>query len=279
MEINMKKKASKIYLFLFLLMVLIVCLVPMLWMILSSLKTKKELIQKPWAMPAQIQWENYVKAWEKANFPALIKNSIVITGFSVLLMLIFAAMIAFAITRYKLKVGKITLMYILIGQTISMGMIIFPVVILLRKLNLDVGHLGLILTYTAAGLPFAVFVMQGFFSGIPNELYESAEIDGASEPILFSRIAVPLAKPSIAAVMLFQFLWVWNEFVLAFTVIREQTDRTIIVGLYSVVNGVLSTDYVTAFAGTVIVCIPIIVIYLIFQKYLIQGLIAGAVKG
>ena len=279
MEINMKKKASKIYLFLFLLMVLIVCLVPMLWMILSSLKTKKELIQKPWAMPAQIQWENYVKAWEKANFPALIKNSIVITGFSVLLMLIFAAMIAFAVTRYKLKVGKITLMYILIGQTISMGMIIFPVVILLRKLNLDVGHLGLILTYTAAGLPFAVFVMQGFFSGIPNELYESAEIDGASEPILFSRIAVPLAKPSIAAVMLFQFLWVWNEFVLAFTVIREQTDRTIIVGLYSVVNGVLSTDYVTAFAGTVIVCIPIIVIYLIFQKYLIQGLIAGAVKG
>lgn len=279
MEINMKKKASKIYLFLFLLMVLIVCLVPMLWMILSSLKTKKELIQKPWAMPAQIQWGNYVKAWEKANFPALIKNSIVITGFSVLLMLIFAAMIAFAITRYKLKVGKITLMYILIGQTISMGMIIFPVVILLRKLNLDVGHLGLILTYTAAGLPFAVFVMQGFFSGIPNELYESAEIDGASEPILFSRIAVPLAKPSIAAVMLFQFLWVWNEFVLAFTVIREQTDRTIIVGLYSVVNGVLSTDYVTAFAGTVIVCIPIIVIYLIFQKYLIQGLVAGAVKG
>lgn len=279
MEIDMKKKASKIYLFLFLLMVLIVCLVPMLWMILSSLKTKKELIQKPWAMPAQIQWENYVKAWEKANFPALIKNSIVITGFSVLLMLIFAAMIAFAITRYKLKVGKITLMYILIGQTISMGMIIFPVVILLRKLNLDVGHLGLILTYTAAGLPFAVFVMQGFFSGIPNELYESAEIDGASEPILFSRIAVPLAKPSIAAVMLFQFLWVWNEFVLAFTVIREQTDRTIIVGLYSVVNGVLSTDYVTAFAGTVIVCIPIIVIYLIFQKYLIQGLVAGAVKG
>lgn len=279
MEINMKKKASKIYLFLFLLMVLIICLVPMLWMILSSLKTKKELIQKPWAMPAQIQWGNYVKAWEKANFPALIKNSIVITGFSVLLMLIFAAMIAFAITRYKLKVGKITLMYILIGQTISMGMIIFPVVILLRKLNLDVGHLGLILTYTAAGLPFAVFVMQGFFSGIPNELYESAEIDGASEPILFSRIAVPLAKPSIAAVMLFQFLWVWNEFVLAFTVIREQTDRTIIVGLYSVVNGVLSTDYVTAFAGTVIVCIPIIVIYLIFQKYLIQGLVAGAVKG
>lgn len=275
----MKKKASKICLFLFLLMVLIVCLVPMLWMILSSLKTKKELIQKPWAVPAQIQWGNYVKAWEKANFPVLIKNSIVITGFSVLLMLVFAAMIAFAITRYKLKVGKITLMYILIGQTISMGMIIFPVVILLRKLNLDVGHLGLILTYTAAGLPFAVFVMQGFFSGIPNELYESAEIDGASEPILFSRIAVPLAKPSIAAVMLFQFLWVWNEFVLAFTVIREQTDRTIIVGLYSVVNGVLSTDYVTAFAGTVIVCIPIIIIYLIFQKYLIQGLVAGAVKG
>jgi multiple sugar transport system permease protein/raffinose/stachyose/melibiose transport system permease protein/N-acetylglucosamine transport system permease protein len=194
-------------------------------------------------------------------------------------MLILASMIAFAVTRYHLAFGRVVLTYILVGQTISLGMIIFPVVILLREMHLASGHAGLILTYIAGGLPFAVFVMQGFFAGIPHELYESAEIDGANEWILFSKIALPLAKPSIAAVMLFQFMWVWNEFVLAFTVIRDKANRTIIVGLYSVVNGVLATDYVTAFAGTVIVCLPIIAIYLLFQRYLIQGLMTGAVKG
>lgn len=275
----MRKKGSKLFLGLFLLLVFLICMVPMLWMLVSSLKTRRELLTNPWEMPKTLQWGNYVKAWEKADFPMLIRNSVVITGFSVLFMLILASMIAFAVTRYHLASGRAVLAYILVGQTISLGMIIFPVVMLLRKMHLASGHAGLILTYIAGGLPFAVFVMQGFFAGIPHELYESAEIDGANEWILFSKIALPLAKPSIAAVMLFQFMWVWNEFVLAFTVIRDKANRTIIVGLYSVVNGVLATDYVTAFAGTVIVCLPIIAIYLLFQRYMIQGLMTGAVKG
>lgn len=275
----MRGKSSKLFLRLFLLLVFLICMVPMLWMLVSSLKTRRELLTNPWGLPKTLQWGNYVKAWEKADFPTLIRNSVVITGFSVLFMLILASMIAFAVTRYHLAFGRVVLTYILVGQTISLGMIIFPVVILLREMHLASGHAGLILTYIAGGLPFAVFVMQGFFAGIPHELYESAEIDGANEWILFSKIALPLAKPSIAAVMLFQFMWVWNEFVLAFTVIRDKANRTIIVGLYSVVNGVLATDYVTAFAGTVIVCLPIIAIYLLFQRYLIQGLMTGAVKG
>ena len=135
------------------------------------------------------------------------------------------------------------------------------------------------MTYAAGGLPFAVFVLQGFFAGIPYELYEAGEIDGAGEFKIFTNIAIPLAKPALATVLLYQFMWVWNEFVLAFTIVSRPEKRTIIAGLYSVVNGYLNTDYVTAFAGAMFVCIPIIIIYLIFQKYLIQGLIAGAVKG
>lgn len=104
-------------------------------------------------------------------------------------------------------------------------------------------------------------------------------MDGAGEFTLFVRIALPLAKPAVATVLLYQFMWVWNEFVLAFTVIDKVENRTIIVGLYSVVNGQLQTNYVLAFAGAMIVSVPIIVVYLCFQKYLIQGLITGAVKG
>lgn len=275
----MKKRLEKGVLWLVLLILLVVTLGPILWVVISSFKTRREMLTSPWSFPETMQWENYTKAWEKANFTVLLKNSVVITGFSLLFMILLASMVAFAITRYRLKLGRAVLMYMLVGQTISTGMIIFPIVIMLSGMGLDSGHLGLILTYTAGGLPFAVFVMQGFFAGIPYEMYEAAQMDGASELSLYRKIALPLAKPALATVLLYQFMWVWNEFVLAFTVISDTRDRTIIVGLYSVVNGALQTDYVTAFAGAVIVSVPIIVIYLIFQKYLIQGLVAGAVKG
>lgn len=273
------KKLSHLLIKLILIFLLIVTLVPVIWVVISSLKTRREMLTMPWGLPEIFQWENYTKAWEKANFQVLFKNSIVITAVSLIVMIFLASMVAFAITRYRLFAGKVVLMYMLVGQTISASMIIFPIVILLRKMHLDQGHIGLICTYIAGGLPFAVYVLQGFFAGIPHELYEAAEIDGANEIQLFTKISLPLAKPSLATVLLYQFMWVWNEFVLAFTVVSRPEERTIIVGLYSVVNGALQTDYVTAFAGAVIVCVPVVIMYLIFQKYLIQGLVAGAVKG
>lgn len=275
----MKESKSNLLVKIILTVLFIVTLFPVIWVLISSLKTRREMLTMPWGLPENMQWINYSKAWNKANFQILFKNSIYITAISLIVMIFLASMVAFALTRYRIKIGKTVLMYLLIGQTISASMIIFPIVMLLRQMKLDEGHVGLILTYIAGGLPFAVYVLQGFFSGIPYELYEAAEIDGASEIQLFSRISIPLAKPSLATVLLYQFMWVWNEFVLAFTVIRQPEERTIIVGLYSVVNGALQTDYVTAFAGAVIVCVPIILVYLVFQKHLIQGIVAGAVKG
>lgn len=275
----MKKIVAKIVLWAIMLLLLVTTLAPLAWVLISSLKTKKEMIRSPWNLPKELQWSNYGEAWERGNFAALARNSIVITVCSVLFMLLLSCMVAFALSRYQGQMGKVVLFYLLIGQTISTAMIIFPIVILLRELGLGGSHLGLILTYIAGGLPFATFVMQGFLAGIPRELYEAGEMDGAGEGGLFIRIAVPLAKPAIATVLLYQFMWVWNEFVLAFTVIDKVENRTIIVGLYSVVNGQLQTNYVLAFAGAMIVSIPIIIVYLCFQKYLIQGLITGAVKG
>lgn len=273
------KKIWKIGLYLFLAVLSAITLVPIAWVLISSLKSRKEMLTSPWKLPEVFMFSNYSKAWDKVNFDVLTKNSVVITACSLVFMICLAAMMAFAVTRYKNKISRTVMMYMLVGQTISTGMIIFPIVLLLKTMGLGGSHTGLVLTYIAGGLPFAVFVMQGFFSGIPGELYEAAEMDGASEWRLFYKIAIPLAKPSLATVLLYQFMWVWNEFVLAFTVINETGKRTIIVGLYSAVNGALQTDYVTAFAGAAIVSIPIIFIYLFFQKYLIEGLVAGAVKG
>lgn len=275
----MKKILGRAVSGLLMLLLLLVTLVPLLWVAVSSLKTKREMLRSPFEMPETLQWSNYAEAWKRGHFARLAGNSIVITMLSVLFMIILSSMAAFALSRYLKRISKVVLMYLLLGQTIQTAMIIFPIVIILRELGLGGSHAGLILTYIAGGLPFAVFVMQGFFAGIPKELYEAAEIDGASEGNIFLKIAVPLAKPSIATVLLYQFMWVWNEFVLAFTVIDRVEKRTIIVGLYAVVNGQLQTNYVLAFAGAMIVSVPVIMVYLCFQKYLIEGLVAGAVKG
>lgn len=275
----MKKIAGKLILYIFLTALTVITLAPILWVLISSLKTKNEMLTKPWSLPGKLMWTNYEQAWQRGNFQVLLKNSVTITFFALIFMVTLSAMVAFAISRYKIRLSRITLIYLLIGQAISTAMIVFPIVIILKKIGFDDSHTGLILTYIAGGLPFATFVMQGFFNGIPKEIYEAAEIDGAGEFSIFRSIALPLAKPSLATVLLYQFMWVWNEFTLSFTVINSTEKRTIIVGLYSVINGQLQTNYVLAFAGAVIVSLPIILIYLIFQKYLIQGLVDGSVKG
>ena len=142
----MKKAASKAFVGIVLAVLAIVTLLPVIWVLISSLKTRKEMMTLPWGLPEVFQWENYTKAWEKADFQILMKNSICITAVSLVFMILLSSMMAFAITRYHVRARKLVLMYMLVGQTISTGMITFPIVILLRKLGLDGGLAGLILT-------------------------------------------------------------------------------------------------------------------------------------
>lgn len=275
----MKKFAGKTAVYIFLTILLFVTLAPILWVLISSLKTQGEMLMTPWAPPKNLMWSNYAEAWKRGKLLLLMQNSVAVTGASLLLMLAFSSMAAFAVSRYRTRFNGSAMVYLLLGQTISAAMIVFPIVLVLRQMNLDDSLTGLILTYVAGGIPFATFVMQGFMAGIPRDIYEAAEIDSAGEVRLFWNIAMPLAKPALATVLLYQFMWVWNEFPLAFTLISTTSRRTLIVGLYTVVNGQLQTNYVLAFAGAAIVSVPIILLYLAFQKYLIQGLVAGAVKG
>lgn len=274
-----KTKLGKTVLVVFLILLLIITLVPLVWVVISSFKTQGEMLMAPWSLPAQWRFSNYVEAFKRGNFLQLIQNSVIITAASLVFMLLFSSMAAWGITRYRLRESKVSMGYLLIGQTISAAMIVFPIVMILRSIGLNDSHAGLTLTYIAGGLPFATFVLQGFLSSTPREIYEAGEIDGAGEWTLFTRVGMPLAKPALATVLLYQFMWVWNEFPLAFTLISTTAKRTVIVGLYTVVNGQLQTNYVLAFAGAVIVSVPIIILYLIFQKYLIRGLVSGAVKG
>lgn len=274
-----KSRTTRLVVGVFVLVLLAVTLVPLAWVVISSFKTQGEMLITPWALPKEWKFSNYAEAWQRGKFLQLMKNSVVITAGSLIFMVLFSTMAAYGITRFHSRFCRGSLLYLLVGQTISAAMIVFPIVMILRSMGLNDSHTGLVMTYVAGGLPFATFVMQGFLKDIPRDIYEAAEMDGAGEFRLFTRIAIPLAKPALATVLLYQFMWVWNEFPLAFTLISSTEKRTVIVGLYTVVNGQLQTNYVLAFAGAIIVSLPIIVMYLIFQKYLIRGLVSGAVKG
>ncbi len=274
----MKKIIGKTLIAVFLIILMILTLGPLVWTVISSFKTAGELMLRPWSMPATAQFKNYADAWRLGNFETYFMNSIIITAVSLLLMILFSAMAAFGLSHYRTRLNHATLLYLLFGQMISAAMVIFPLVIILQKMNLTDSYLGICLVYTAGGIPFSVFVLTNFFKTVPQGLFEAAQIDGCSEVKQFVSIAIPLIKSGLATVFLYQFMWVWNEFTIGFTLIRSSSMRTLPVGLYTSVFGVLQTNYVVAFAGTVIVSIPTVLIYLVFQKYLVKGLLAGSIK-
>lgn len=265
--------------FIFLLSLTLITLGPFLWALVSSFKTQGELLMKPWAMPSSLCFKNYVDAWKMGRFASYFFNSIEVTVFSLLLMIGISAMAAFALNRYNLKSNKHVLLYFLFGQMIGAAMVIFPLTVILQKIGLQDSHLGVCLVYAAGGVPFTVFVLSSFFNTVPKELFDAAEIDGCTEMQMFGIIAVPLVKSGFATVILYQFMWVWNEFTIGFTLIKTPDKRTLPVGLFTAVYGLLETNYVVAFAGTVIVSVPTILMYLVFQKYLIKGITSGAIKG
>ena len=204
------KTVKKLFLGFVLAMVFSVTMIPIIWVFFSSFKSKKELMTKPWSLPEKFLFSNYSNAWQKADFAVLTKNSVTITAFSLLLMLVFATMLAFAISRYKGNLSQVTLIYLLAGQTISAGMIIFPIVIVLRKLGFGSSHAGLILTYAAGGLPFAVFVLQGFFAGIPYELYEAGEIDGITWIKELFLVVTPMVWPTLSTTLILAVTGLFN---------------------------------------------------------------------
>jgi ABC-type glycerol-3-phosphate transport system permease component len=273
-----EKIVSSALLVLFLFVLTLLTLGPMVWTCISSFKTQGELMLRPWSLPSAFRYENYVKAWQMGKFSIYFLNSIIITFFSLVFMVMLSAMTAFGISRYPTRFNQPVLLYFLFGQMISAAMVIFPLTIILQKLRLQDSYTGICLVYIAGGLPFSIFVMSSFFSTIPKDLFDAGRIDGCSELQTFNRIAIPLVKSGFATVFLYQFMWVWNEFTIGFTLIKSPLKRTLPVGLFTTVFGVLQTNYVVAFAGTVIVSLPSVVIYLIFQKYLVKGVTEGAIK-
>ena len=257
----------------------------MAWVAYSSLKTDEAIFRDAFALPAlsDLQTDNYARAWREAKFGDYFFNSVVVTGVSVALIVTLGSMAAYALARFYHPFGRGAFWVFLAGLMIPVQLSIVPLFFELRGMGLLNSRTGLILVYTANGLPFAIFILAGFFKALPRSLYEAAVVDGCSEASAFWHVLLPLAKPGLITVAIFQFIGIWKEYFFAFMFTGGDTGegaRTLPLGLANLsITSQYHSDYGMLFAGLVVVTMPILIVFIVLQKHLVKGVTAGAVKG
>jgi ABC-type glycerol-3-phosphate transport system permease component len=259
-------------------------LFPMVWVGYSSLKADDAIFRDALALPSGgLHADNYARAWREAHFGGYFLNSVVVTSVSVALIVGLGAMAAYALSRFTHPLGKAAFWLFLAGLTIPAQLSIVPLFFELRFAGLLNSRTGLILVYTANGLPFSIFVLAAFFRSLPKSLYEAAVVDGCGEFTAFWKILLPLARPGLVTVAIFQFIGVWKEYFYAFMLVGGDTmgsARTVPLGLANLsIAAEYRTEYGMLFAGIVLVTLPILIVYVALQRQIVRGIAAGALKG
>jgi arabinogalactan oligomer/maltooligosaccharide transport system permease protein len=231
----------------------------------------------PW--PGRFSAENFSALWGEQPFFRWLLNSLVVAGGTTFVGVFLASTAAYAFSRFRFPGRRAGLMSFLVSQMFPGTLMLIPLyIIVVQWLGLGSSFTGLVLVYTTIAIPFCVWMMKGYFDTIPKELEESALIDGASQATIFLRIVLPLAKPAVAVTALFSFMTGWNEFIIAATFMNKEEMYTGPVGLRFFVGG-FSQQWGYFAAGSIIAAIPVVLLFLFLQKYLVSGLTAGAVKG
>lgn len=271
-------RPAAILLYLCLGFLVVLYLAPLVWMVTVSLKTNAEVFASPFALPKVPQLENYIFAWTKGYLGRAMLNSLIVCGISLVASLFFGAMAAFAIARMQWKMSGMVMTYFLIGMMVPVHCVLIPLFVRFSAWGLTDSLMGLILPYVTFSLPMTIFLMTGFFKGMPGEMFEAACMDGGSVFDCFFRIALPLAKTGLSVAGMMSFVGNWNELLLAMVFISDTTKKTLPVTLTYFV-GPYSTNYVQMFAAVIIAIAPTILVYCLFSNQIVDGLTAGAVKG
>lgn len=250
---------------------------PLWWMAMSGFKSNREIMLNTWALPSKWLWENYQLAWEY-GVKQYFLNSIIVTIASVALTIAISAIAAFALSRFEFGYKELVLAVIIGGLMLSPQVGLISLYKLLSSLRIYNTYWALIISYTAYRIPFTVFLMRSYFITLPREVEESAFIDGCNSWQVFSKIILPMSRPIIATSALLTAMFTWNEFMFALVFIEDNSLRTIPVGLMNL-RGALTTKWSVLLAGLTLSALPMIIMFLIFQKQLIRGLTSGSVKG
>jgi raffinose/stachyose/melibiose transport system permease protein len=255
-----------------------IALTPIFVMWMAALKSSSEIFNDPFSLPTVLHWENMVKAWTVGRFRQYLGNTIIITIPTVFGVVALSCLAGYAFGRLKFAGSKLFFYTFLLGLMVPFQSIMIPMYYNLKDLKLLGTYWAMILPATALGLPFGIFLMQAFFRGLPSDLADAARVDGCSEFDVFFQIMLPLAGPAVSTLFVFQFMWTWNAFLMPLLFLNEESLRPIALGLMFF-SGRYTTNYGLVAAGITLATLPLIVIYIIFQRQFIRGLTAGALKG
>lgn len=271
-------KPGRVLLYFVMILLALAYIYPLIWLLVNSLKTNTEIFSSPWALPEVIQFKNYATAWKTGNIGRYFVNSVVVTCMTLAVSVIFSSMAAYGIQRMKWKLSGLVMTFFMLGMMIPIHATLIPLFLMFKKLNLTDSFLSLVLPYITFAFPSTILILSGFFSTIPRELEEAAVIDGSSLWRAFLQIILPIAKPALLTVLIFNFIATWNELLVALIFISDPNRYTMPVGLTNFV-GQYTTNYAPMLAAIMLAVLPSIIVYSIFNTKIVAGMTAGAVKG
>jgi len=261
----------------FLTLLAFINLYPIGIMVLSSFKSTREIFMKPFNLPSVWRWQNYVSAWQRADFAVYFKNSILVTAISIAAILLVSSMAAYVIARFDFKGKRYIYLYLLAGLALPTRLAIIPIFLLMRSMHLLDKLSGLVIVYTAGGIAFSVFLLVNFFKKLPRDIEDSAMIDGAGPFRIYWKIDLPLLKPALVTVAMFNFIDVWNDFFFPLILLSSKAKKTIPLGLQAFF-GEYTIEWDVLFAALNISVLPVLIVFLILSKQFIAGMTEGALK-
>lgn len=288
----MKKKINvyKLFIYVALISLAITIVVPLTWVLFASLKTNQEFYMNPWKVPDGFHFQNFIDAFNKAKMGQYFLNSVIVTGLAIVILLVVALPAAYVLARFEFKAKKLINALVMGGLFINVNYIVIPIFLMLldwnkfTNRNFGISNLfinnrvTLAVVYAATALPFTIYLLRSYFRTLPRAFEEAAWIDGASHMQTMVRVMIPMAKPSIITVILFNFLGFWNEYIIALTLMPGDM-KTLPVGLVNLQQAARgAANPGPLYAGLVIVMLPTLILYMFVQKELTQGMTLGGIK-
>ena len=271
--------SGKVLIYLIFLVILIVNMFPILWVLITSLKPKNEVFRfPPVFIPSEFMFENFIKAFNTSGIASAFLNSILIASGSIIVTILIASYAAYGFSRFSFRFKNVLLILLIGSQMIPAVTNIVPLYIAINRVGLYDTKTVLILLYSAATIPFCVWIIKGYLDSVPQSIDESASIDGASYIRIFFNIILPLLSPIVAANIVFIFVFSWNEFYLNFVLTSSEQARTIPVALFSFQSN-YDINWNQLSAASILALLPIVILFLNMQKQFISGLTHGALKG
>lgn len=254
-------------------------ILPLLWMVITSLKDNTEVFSSPLGLPESLRFDNFGRAWDKAGIGGFFLNTLIVVGGGVFFTMLLGAMAAYVIARYEFKGNRFFFYMFVSGMMFPVFLALVPLHSIVDSVGLlDTRH-GLIMVYVAYSLPFTVFFLTSFFRTLPTGVAEAAMIDGAGHYRLFFQVMLPMAKPGIISIGIFNVIGQWNQFLLPLVLMPSEEKNVLTQGIANIaIQERYNPDFTALMASMVIAMVPVLIAYVVFQRQIQAGMTAGALK-